>query len=72
MVMGGDSCSEGRGFESWHRILDGRFSHIFVVKIESSFVFEMTENKKAGVSPFKKPFLFEWYFWDQSYKDFTA
>ena len=22
-VMGGDSCSEGRGFESQHRILDG-------------------------------------------------
>ena len=28
--MGGDSCSEGRGFESQHRILDG---HLFVVKI---------------------------------------
>ena len=25
MVMGGDSLSEGRGFESPHRILDGRF-----------------------------------------------
>ena len=25
MVMGGDSCSKGRGFESWHRILDGHF-----------------------------------------------
>ena len=23
---------EGRGFKSWHRILDGHFSHIFVVK----------------------------------------
>ena len=33
MVMGGDSCSEGRGFESQHHILDGYFSHIFVVKI---------------------------------------
>ena len=21
--MGGDSCSKGREFESWHRILDG-------------------------------------------------
>ena len=33
MVMGGGSHSEGCGFESRHRILDGHFSHIFVVKI---------------------------------------
>ena len=33
MVMGGVSCPECRGFESQHRILDGHFSHIFVVKI---------------------------------------
>ena len=33
MVMGGDSCSEGRGFESQHLKLDGHFSHLFVVKI---------------------------------------
>ena len=33
MVMGRDSHSEGRGFESRHRILDGHFSHIIVVKI---------------------------------------
>ena len=25
MVMGGDSCSKGRGFESRHHILDGHF-----------------------------------------------
>ena len=25
VVMGGDSCSEGRGFESRHSILDGHF-----------------------------------------------
>ena len=31
--MGGDSCSKGREFESWHHILDGHFSHLFVVKI---------------------------------------
>ena len=31
--MGGDSCSEGRGFESQHHILNGHFSHLFVVKI---------------------------------------
>ena len=34
VVMRGDSCSEGCGFESQHRILNGHFSHIFVVKIE--------------------------------------
>ena len=33
MVMGRDSRSEGRGFKSQYRILDGHFSHIFVVKI---------------------------------------
>ena len=33
MVMGRDSRSEGRGFKSQHCILDGHFSHIFVVKI---------------------------------------
>ena len=33
MVMGGDSCSKGSEFESWHHILDGNFSHLFVVKI---------------------------------------
>ena len=38
MVLGGDSCSEGRGFESWHHILDGYFSHIFFVKMVMMFV----------------------------------
>ena len=33
VVMGGDSCSKGCGFKSQHRILDGHFSHLFVVKI---------------------------------------
>ena len=35
VVMGRDSCSKGRGFESQHRMLDGHdiFSHWFVVKI---------------------------------------
>ena len=28
VIMGGDSRSEGRGFESRHHILDGHFSHI--------------------------------------------
>ena len=33
MVMGDDSSSIGRGFESLHHILDGHFSHTRVVKI---------------------------------------
>ena len=50
MVMGGDSHSKGRGFESWHCILDGHFSHIFVVKI-CNVCLKKTENKQkeAGV-----------------------
>ena len=33
VVMGGDSCSKGCEFKSQHCILDGHFSHIFVVRI---------------------------------------
>ena len=35
VLLGGDSCSKGRGFESRHRKLDGLniFSRIFVVRI---------------------------------------
>ena len=43
VVMGGDSCSKGRVFESRHCILDGHFSHIFVAKIV--LMFEKTENQ---------------------------
>ena len=38
VVMRRDSCSEGRGFESRHRILDGHFSHLYVVKIVMMFI----------------------------------
>ena len=32
VVMGGDSCSKGCGFESWHRILDGHdIFHIYLL-----------------------------------------
>ena len=37
MVIGGDSCPEGRGFEFQHCILDAHFSHILVVKIVMFF-----------------------------------
>ena len=55
MVMGGDSCSEGRGFESEHRILDEHFLHIFVVKICNVCLKRPKINEKeAEVGPFLK------------------
>ena len=33
VVIGGGSCSKDREFESQHVILDGHFSHLFVLKI---------------------------------------
>ena len=51
MVKGGDSRPRDRGFESWHRILDGYFSHYIVVKIVKT---ENKRQKEAGNSPFKK------------------
>ena len=45
--MGGESCSEGCGFESQHCILDGHFSHIFVVKIVM-FVWKDENKLKRG------------------------
>ena len=59
MVMGGDSYSEGRGFESRYRILDGHFLHIFAVKICNVCLKRPKINEKeAGVGPiFKKTWL---------------
>ena len=33
VVMGVDSYSKGHEFKSQHPILDGHFSHLFVIKI---------------------------------------
>ena len=55
MVMGGDSHSKGRGFESRHHILDGHFSHIFVVQICNVCSKRPKINEKeARVGPFLK------------------
>ena len=55
VVMGGDSCSEGRGFESRYHIQDGHFSHIFVLKVCNVCLKRPKINKKeAGVGQFKK------------------
>ena len=54
VVMGDDSYLRVCGFEPLRRILDGHFSHWFVVKMYC--LFEKTEKtkKEAGLGPFKK------------------
>ena len=50
-----ESCSKGHGLESRHHILDGHFSHIFVVKICNVCLKRPKINEKeAGVGPFFK------------------
>ena len=46
VVMEGDSCSEGRGFKSKHYILDGHFSHLFVVEIVMFVLKDENQTKK--------------------------
>ena len=51
--MVGDSRSKGRGFKSWHCILDGHFSHIFVAKICNVCLKRPKINEKgAGLAHF--------------------
>ena len=45
VVMGGDSCSKGHGFESRHRILDGHFFTYICCK-NLQCLFEKTKNKR--------------------------
>ena len=58
--MGGDSCSEGCGFESQHHILDGHFSHLLAVKIVTLFEKTKINEKEARDGPFKKSNYFDW------------
>ena len=44
--MGGDSCSEGRGFESEHRILDGHIFPYICCKNCNDVCLKKTENKR--------------------------
>ena len=46
VVMGRDSRSKGHEFESRHHLLDGHFSHIFVVKIVMFVQKDRKETKK--------------------------
>ena len=43
VVMGGDSCSECRGFEFRHHTLDGHFFTLIFSKI---CLFEKTKNRR--------------------------
>ena len=55
MVMGGDSRSEGRGFESQRCILDGHFFTLICCKIVLMFVCKRPKinEKEARDGPFK-------------------
>ena len=54
MVMGGDSCYEGCGFKSQQCILDGHFSHLFVVKLYSLFEKTKINKKRPRMAHFFK------------------
>ena len=54
MVMGGDSCSVGRGFKSQHPKIDGHFSHLFVVKFEMVQMLHL--NHQDLIGPFQSTF----------------
>ena len=54
MIMGRDSRSEGCGFESWNRILNGHFFTLICCKICDDVCLKrpkINENE-AGVVPF--------------------
>ena len=56
VVMGRDSCSKGRGFESRHSILDGHFFTYICCKNcnEGCLKRPKIDEKEAGVGPFIK------------------
>ena len=52
MVMGGDSYSKSREFESWHCVLDGHFfKYLIVVKICNVCLKRRKNEKEAGGWP---------------------
>ena len=57
--MGGDSYLNDREFESQHRILDGHFSHLFVVKI--AVTKDEKNEKEAVFGPFLTFSKYCWY-----------
>ena len=59
MVMGGDSRSKGHGLESQHCILDGHFSHLFVVKLLCLFERKYIK-KRPGMAHFIIQYDYTW------------
>ena len=59
MVIGGDSCSEGRGFESRHRILETFFTYISCKKCNDVSMKRRKINDRRGWGwpILKKPFV---------------
>ena len=58
MVMGDDLFLRGRGFKSWHSILDGPVYYHIDLLLKLYCLFEKSENKQkeARVCPFVKCF----------------
>ena len=54
VVMERDSCSAGRGFESWHRILDG---HFFTYKCCKNCIVSLKRPKINEKEPRVGPFF---------------
>ena len=51
VVMGGDSWSKGREFESQRRILDGHDIFYIALLLKLYCLFEKTENKQKRGAP---------------------
>ena len=58
VVMGGESCSEGRGFKSQNCLLDGHFFTYIVVKIVMFVWKDKKTIKEARDGKFKKKNFF--------------
>ena len=57
LVMGRDSLTQGRGFESWHRILEGHDIFFTLISCKNCIVCwkrPKINEKEAGDGPFKK------------------
>ena len=57
VVMGGDSCPEGHGFESLHCILDGHFFTYICSKIVMFVGLDENKRKRDRGCPIKKLFI---------------
>ena len=67
MVIGGDSCSKGRGFTSQHCILNGTFFTFICCKNCNVCCKRWTQTKKRpGIAHLKDSMLFFWWSNDKS------